>query len=296
MAEDLTDIGKDILNIRLAYLAITIFILIIAVVLQSLDVKRAMEPLRKVTIELNQIAMGHQEQILTEVPEDVRPLVEEVNRLIMLIARRLQNSRTAISNLAHALKTPLAVMLRMSENAELQTHSELKQLLVSQAEIIHCRIDRELKRARLAGHMQSGTAFNPYQEISALAKLLKNIYSEKDLNITINAPDSPIPFDREDILEIIGNLADNACKWAQKAVNISLNFQQQLIICVEDDGPGCSEYELSKLALRGVRLDETVQGNGLGLAIVRDIAEFYSGTMVLSRGKNLAGLLVTVTI
>jgi signal transduction histidine kinase len=254
-----------------------------------------MEPLRKIVIELNQIAMGQQEQILTEVPEDVRPLVKEVNRLIILIARRLQQSRTAIGNLAHALKTPLAMMVRISENPELKDHIELKQLLVSQAETIHARIERELNRARLAGHIQSGTFFNPYQELSTLAKLLNNIYSEKVLEITIDAPDSLIPFDREDVLEIIGNLADNACKWAKKIVNISLEFQQQLIIRVEDDGPGCPEHELKQLALRGVRLDETIQGHGLGLAIVRDIAEFYNGKMILSRGKNLGGLLVTVT-
>jgi signal transduction histidine kinase len=296
IAEDLTEIGKDILHIRLAYLGITILILILAIVLQSLDVKRAMLPLRKVVIELNQIAIGQQEQILTEVPAEIQPLVNEVNRLIILIARRLQQSRTAIGNLAHALKTPLAVLVRVGENPELAAHVELKQLLISQTEIIEERIQRELKRARLAGHIQSGAAFNPYQEISVLAKLLNNVYPDKNLDIYINAPNHLIPFDREDILEIIGNLADNACKWAHKTVNITVSFQQILTISIEDDGPGCPEHELKLLAQRGVRLDETVQGHGLGLAIARDIALFYSGRMQLARSPNLGGLLVTVKI
>lgn len=295
IAEDLTEIGKDILSIRLVYLCITIFILILAIALQTLDVKRAMHPLRKVVFELDRIANGQQEQILTEVPEEIEPLVKEVNRLIILIARRLQQSRTAIGNLAHSLKTPLAVMVRITENSEIKAHPELTQLLLSQTETINNRIQRELKRARLAGHIQSGASFNPFQELLVLAKLLNNVYMEKNLIININAPDKLIPFDREDLLEIIGNLADNACKWANTVVNISVEFQQnKLIIEVEDDGPGCPEKNLKQLALRGVRLDETVQGHGLGLAIVRDIADFYKAQLNLGRSQNLGGLLVTI--
>ena len=294
IAEDLTEIGKDIVEFRLIYLGITIFILALAITLQSTDVKRAMRPLQKIVLELNLIAIGQQEQILTEVPEEIRPLVKEVNRLIILIQRRLVQSRIAIGNLAHALKTPLAVMVRTLETPELQVHAELRELLASQTETIHNRIERELKRARLAGNIQSGVSFNPYQEVSALAKLLNNIYAERNLIINIDAPNEFIPFDREDLLEIIGNLADNACKWANQIVNITVIFQKHIIISVEDDGPGCPESELEQLALRGVRLDETIQGHGLGLAIVRDIAEYYGGKMQLSRSKNLGGLLISV--
>jgi signal transduction histidine kinase len=146
-----------------------------------------------------------------------------------------------------------------------------------------------------AGHIQSGTAFNPYQELTTLADLLGNIYTGKHLAINVEAPDYPIPFDREDLLEIIGNLADNACKWAKSTVAISVTYQPNLIIKVEDDGPGCPEHELQQLTQRGVRLDESVQGHGLGLAIVRDVAEFYGGRLELARSQHLGGLLVRVS-
>ncbi|MGZ4959020.1 MAG: sensor histidine kinase [Methylomonas sp.] len=294
VAEDLTDIGQDILHIRQAYLGGTLIILALAILLQSLDVRRAMKPLHAVQLELGNIANGHQQQITSEVPAEIRPLVKEVNRLISLIERRLQQSRTAIGNLAHALKTPLAVLVRLSENPEMKTQQVLNNLLISQTATMHDRIDRELKRARLSGHIQSGAAFNPYQEVKVLVELLNNIYAEKHLIINIDAPDQSIPFDREDLLEILGNLADNACKWARSKVNIAIQYRQLLLITVEDDGPGCPVDELHQLAQRGVRLDESVQGHGLGLAIVRDVAEFYGGRLEIQRSLSLGGLLVTV--
>lgn len=264
VAEDLTDIGQDILHIRLAYLGVTLVILTLAIWLQSQDVKRAMRPLRAAQRELSNIANGQQQQISTAVPIEIRPLVKEVNRLIVLIERRLQQSRTAIGNLAHALKTPLAVLVRLSEHSDMAGQAQLNALLQSQAAAIQERIDRELKRARLSGHIQSGAAFNPYQELTVLAQLLNSVYSEKSLTIHIDAPDQLIPFDREDVLEILGNLADNACKWAKSQVNITVQHQTQLLIRVEDDGPGCPEEQLQQLIQRGVRLDESIQGHGLG--------------------------------
>lgn len=294
IAEDLTEIGKDILHIRLIYLLVTVVVWLLAIFLQTADVKRSMQPLRRVEEELGQIADGQRQQIAADVPAEIRSLVKEINRLITLIQRRLLQSRTAIGNLAHSLKTPLAVMVRVSENPELHAHPELQALLVTQTQAIENRIARELKRARLAGHIQSGASFNALHEVTTLAKLLKNVYTEKRLKIIVSAPDRMIPFDREDVLEIIGNLADNACIWAKTTVNIVISYQTSLVIQIEDDGPGCPEHQLQQLVQRGVRLDEKVQGHGLGLAIVNDVVEFYGGTMSLASGVNLGGLLATI--
>lgn len=296
VAEDLTDIGHDILNIRLAYLGVTLIILTLAILLQSIDVKRAMRPLSAAQQELRNIANGQQQQISIDVPMEIRPLVKEVNRLIVLIERRLQQSRTAIGNLAHALKTPLAVLVRLSEHPDMANQPTLNGLLKSQTEVIQDRINRELKRARLSGHIQSGAAFNPYQELTVLAELLNSVYSERQLNIHIDAPDQLIPFDREDVLEILGNLADNACKWSKARVNITVRYQEKLTVIVEDDGPGCPEEELQQLTQRGVRLDESVQGHGLGLAIVRDVVAFYQGQMNIKPSTLLGGLSVKVVL
>ncbi len=294
VAEDLTDIGNDIGHIRLAYLALTLIILLIAIGLQSNDVRRALKPLEAAREELTEIAVGHQQQIQTKVPVEIKPLVKEVNRLLILVERRLSQSRTAIGNLAHALKTPLAMLFRLAEDPLFSQYPELRQQFQQQTQAMHERIDRELKRARISGNMQTASVFNPRQELTALAMLLHNIYADKNLLIQVNAPDQLINFDREDMLELIGNLLDNACKWATRHVVISVENHQGMIVRVEDDGPGCSEQDMRQLSQRGLRLDEAVQGHGLGLAIVRDIAESYKGTLRISRGSELGGLAVTV--
>lgn len=294
VGEDLTDIGRDIDQIRLAYLVLTAMVLLIAIGLQSNDVRRSLRSLQAARDELALIASGRQQQIQARVPTEIKPLVEEVNRLLVLVERRLHQSRTAIGNLAHALKTPLAMLFRLAEHSQLDAHPELRQQLQQQTQAIHERIERELKRARISGNTQTASVFNPRQELTALAMLLHNIYIDKGLMIQVNAPDQLIHFDREDMLELTGNLLDNACKWANRHVVINVENRQGMIISVEDDGPGCAEQDMLQLSQRGLRLDEAVQGHGLGLAIVRDIAEFYGGTLMIARSQTLGGLLVNV--
>ncbi len=294
IAEDLSDIGHDIDHIRLAYLVLTAMVLLTAIALQSNDVRRSLKPLQAARDELAEIAYGRQSQIQARVPAEIKPLVAEVNRLLVLVERRLHQSRTAIGNLAHALKTPLAMLFRLAENSQLDDHPELRNQLQQQTQAIHERIERELKRARISGNMQTASVFNPQQELTALVMLLQNVYAEKNLMIHVDAPDQLINFDREDMLELTGNLLDNACKWADKQVVVSVEHGAGITISVEDDGPGCSVQDMQQLSKRGLRLDEAVQGHGLGLAIVRDIAVFYGGTLEISRSEQLGGLLVSV--
>ncbi|MEQ1637708.1 MAG: sensor histidine kinase [Methylococcales bacterium] len=296
VAEDLSAVDHDITAIRFAYFSLTLIILGCAIALQRYDVQRALRPLANVGQELEYITNGHQQQITLDVPSEIKPLVKEVNRLLALVVRRLQQSRTAIGNLAHALKPPLALLFRVAEHPAFNEHPELRQQLQSQTDAIHQCIERELKRARIAGNSQASLAFNPYAELMALAKLLKNIYAEKHLDIKVSAPDVLVHFDREDLLEMIGNLLDNACKWAKHAISVEVSFADMLIIVVADDGPGCDELDAQSLTQRGLRLDESVQGHGLGLAIVSDIAEFYTGVLQISRSKALGGLLATVRL
>lgn len=154
-------------------------------------------------------------------------------------------------------------------------------------------MERELKRARLAGPSPSGRCFSPRLDLTDLARLLETVYSEKGLNIAVEAPDTRVPYDREDIMELAGNLADNACKWAVNRVRIRVEYAPQgLNISVEDDGRGCTAEEIEQLAQRGIRLDETKQGHGLGLAIVQDICNAYQGRLEFARAEKLGGLLV----
>lgn len=294
VAEDLSAVDHDITSIRLAYFALTLLILGSAIALQRWDVKRALEPLAKVSNELEQIGNGQQQQISQEVPDEITPMVKEINRLLELVVRRLQQSRTAIGNLAHALKPPMAMLFKVAEHPLFDEHPELRQQLQTQTDSIHHCIERELKRARIAGDQRTQLAFNPHDEIISLAQLLKNIYAEKQLLIKVSAPDLLIHFDREDLLEMLGNLLDNACKWAKHQVSVEISVSSMLTISVADDGPGCSQADTEFLIQRGLRLDESIQGHGLGLAIVFDIVNSYHGDLQISRSQELGGFLAQI--
>jgi signal transduction histidine kinase len=295
VGEDLTDIREAILHIRLAYLALTVAVLACAVLLQSADVRRALRPLGIIRKELRYIAGGQKKYIEAPAPKEIQPLADEINRLLVLVERRLQQSRTAIGNLAHALKTPLAVLFRAAAHPALESCPELRRQLQEQTQAMHEKIERELKRARLSGAGQAAADFNPQAELTVLINILQSIYAEKNLAVELIATNRLLPFDRQDMLELIGNLADNACKWAVKNVLLQVVCRKELFIRVADDGPGCPQEKLTELTRRGLRLDESIQGHGLGLAIARDIVEFYGGSMELKR-SHLGGLEVVVRL
>ena len=302
VAEDMSGARQEIWETGLLSLAVFVPLLATALLLQGLAVSRALAPLRRVREELAEVGAGQLARIQEPVPREVRPLVDEVNRLLVLLEQRVRQSRTAIGNLAHALKTPLAVLLQAGEAPGVP--EALRETVRAQAGAIHERVDRELRRARLAGPggHGAGAQFNPGAELPALVRMLKSVHHEKTLSIEVQAPDRRLPFDREDMLELLGNLADNACKWARQRVRIELaerparGERPVLEIRVCDDGPGCSEDALARLPARGVRLDESRSGHGLGLTIVRDIAEVLGGTLAFGRSQALGGLEVRVDL
>jgi signal transduction histidine kinase len=294
VGEDLTDLRGEIARLSLGYLVLILAVLGLAVILQTLDVRRALRPLGALRRELARVMRGESPTLETEVPGEIRPLVDEINRLLGLVQRRLQQSRTAVGNLAHALKTPLALLFRIAEDPELELPPGIRRQLQSQTAAIRERLERELKRARLAGSGSSAVQFNPRDELQVLAQVLDSVYRDKRLDIDLRVPDRPIRYDREDFLELVGNLADNACKWARRTVRIEVEEGAGLRLAVSDDGPGCAPEEAEKLARRGLRLDESKDGHGLGLAIARDIVEFYGGTLRIDRAPDLGGLRVRV--
>lgn len=294
VGEDLTDIRRNIRELEYVFLVLNALIIIAALVSQWFFVGRAMRPYLLLRRELSLIAVGDDAgQYATA---DSLPPLDEIKRLMSLLNRRIQLSRTAIGNLAHALKSPLAILYRLADDPLLQARPELARDIKCQSGTIRDLIERELLRARLAGTAAPGSRLNPYQELGSLIRVLRVIYAHKSLNFTINAPDREIPFDRQDILELLGNLADNASKWAQSRVDMRIRHENGLLIQVEDDGPGCTEDALKRLGERGLRLDESKEGHGLGLSIVRDIVDFYGGTIAYGRSAELGGFSVMVGI
>jgi len=163
-------------------------------------------------------------------------------------------------------------------------------MLTSQTANMQRLMDRVLKRARLAGSGPTAAKFDMHREIPALIQVLKNMYRKKNLTIRFTVPPSGLlSIDREDMLELAGNLLDNACKWAKSTINITLEYNQSIRLIIEDDGPGVEDAAIETLMQRGTRLDESVSGHGLGLSIAKLIVEQYGGQLVLSRSKNLGG-------
>lgn len=296
VAEDLSAVDHDITAIRVAYLGLTLMVLVFAIVLLSVDVKRSLRPVVLVGRQIEQVSSGQQQHIDLNVPSEIKPMVEEINHLLALVVRRLQQSRTAIGNLAHALKPPLAILFRIADDPLFNQNLLLRQELQAQTDSIHRFIERELKRARIAGDQQASTVFNPRQELISLKKTLRAMYADKALDIQITAPNELVHFDREDLMEMLGNLLDNACKWASKRIDVEIEFAETLTIRVADDGLGCADEDLQILTQRGLRLDESVQGHGLGLSIILDIVNSYNGNLQIGRSKSLGGFLAIVTL
>ena len=295
-SEDLTEVKQDVRDLSLVMLLISVLITLFALLVQSYLIHKALNPFLNLKWRLISLAAIDPNSTNDLNDEDPLLLSNEIQSLLQIIDRRLNQSRASIGNLAHAIKTPLAIMYRLADSTELDGHPDIRSQFQKHASDILNLVERELKRARIAGiGGKDLLGFHPQVELQTLSKVLKTLYRDKPLIITISAPDMLVNYDRQDILELIGNLADNASKWAYEKVNITLkNGQDGLEIIVEDDGPGCSPEIIRELIARGLRASETKEGHGLGLAIVNDIVEFYNGKLVFEKSQTLGGLRVIV--
>jgi len=265
--------------------------LIAAVLIQ---VRFGLIPLRRMRAALTDIRAGRAEKLSGEFPAEVQPLADELNALLEHNARVVERARTHVGNLAHALKTPLAVL---SNEATRET-GPLAQSVARQTAVMRRQIDRNLSRARAAataGVLGARTPVLPV--IEDLKRTLERIHAERRIAIEITGErEAAFRGERQDLEEMLGNLMDNGCKWARARVGVAIACaDERLRIIVEDDGPGLSAEERMQLFQRGKRLDEAVPGSGLGLAIVRDIAGLYDGSVALDEGA-LGGLKVTLTL
>ena len=219
--------------------------------------------------------------------------MHEVNWLLKVLDQRSQRSRNALGDLAHALKTPLTILQQLPLESTLKSQPEICHILNTQTTNMQKMMERVLKRARMAGSGPTFIIFDIKQEIPALIKALQSMYRDKNLTIGFVAPETTtLLIDREDMLELAGNLLDNACKWAKSRVSLHFDINRVIRLIVEDDGPGVSDADFATLTQRGTRLDEAVSGHGLGLSIAQSIAEQYGGQLVLGRSKQLGGFYV----
>ena len=294
VARDYTPILESFAQVRLGGLGLVGVALFILLLLQRYAVKLAMRPLERARRQIAQLQQGERQQLDIQAPVELQPLVEQINHLLAHTDETLKRSRHALGNLGHALKTPLAVLGSLVRHEELQAHPQLQAALREQLEQIQQRVARELGRARLAGDVLPGAYFDCAAELAPLFDTLHMIH-HRGLHLHWHThEDCRLPWDREDMLELLGNLLDNACKYARSEVLLSIEpTPEGYLIRVEDDGPGIPEDQREAVLERGIRLDERAEGHGLGLGIVRDILAAWNGRLTLGQSA-LGGLQASV--
>jgi signal transduction histidine kinase len=266
-------------------LGITLIILGIGLlIVVLLQIRFGLKPLRLLKDSLSNIRAGRENRLPEKFPSEIQPIVHELNALLDHSEGLLERARTQVGDLAHALKNPLTVI--RNEAGEIKDHRG--QLIREKADAMGAYVERYLSRARAAG---SGNIIGASVAVQPIAKdicyLMAHMYQDKNIDIILkDLKGLYFKGDAQDLEEMLGNLMDNACKWANSKVIVKGEQKNsRLIIDIDDDGPGIPEDQKDSVLQRGRRLDETVPGSGLGLAIVIDLAQLYHGSLTLHKSE-----------
>ena len=250
-----------------------------------MQVRIGLRPLFLLRNEIADVRKGRSGRIERTYPLEIQPLAEQVNRLLDHNTEVVERQRTHVGNLAHALKTPLSVMLAEAEGKD----DPLAEVVTRQSGVMKDQVDHHLRRARAAARALGLGERTPVAEVlDEMAVMLERVFASKGVEIDWRAPDD-LMFrgERQDLQEILGNLIENACKWAKRRVRVSAGATGlgQMVVVVEDDGPGLAEDQWEAALKRGTRMDEDAPGSGLGLSIVDDLTKAYNGRVALSRSE-----------
>jgi signal transduction histidine kinase len=253
-------------------------------------------PLRHVRRGLATMRATGASNLAEPLPMEVQPLVDELNALLEHTDRQAEEARTHAGNLAHALKTPLNVVM----NAATAQAPDLADTVIREAAVMRRQVDHHLARARAVGRRSAGMArANPYTSAEAVLRAVERLYEDVRLDLA-GERDSTVALERQDLDEIIGNLMENAAKYGGGSVFVTVDVDPDNTdwceVWIEDDGPGIPETERVRIFDRGARLDTEKPGTGLGLAIVRDVVRIYGGEVELDESEDLGGLLVKLML
>jgi signal transduction histidine kinase len=253
------------------------------------QVRGGLQPFGQLRSRLSAVRDGHERRIEGTYPAEVQPLVNDLNSLLEHREKAVQRALAKAGDLAHGLKTPLSVLAQEADQAEAEGHREAAATIHQQVDRMRRQIDYHLARARAAHSSGTPSAHCAVLvSVEGLSRTLLRIYAARGLAIEVNvSPEHSIRGQREDLDEMLGNLLDNACKWAKSTVSVrSFRENTGIVILVDDDGPGIAPDMRDVVLQRGVRADEAAPGSGLGLSIVRDLAEVYGGTIHLENSQK----------
>lgn len=250
-------------------------------------------PLRKIRVAISNMRTGQQKRVIEPMPNEVTPMVDELNALLEHNEKQAEEARRHAGNLAHALKTPLTVIM----NSATAKATDLSDTVIRESGVMRRQVDHHLARARAVGrrgHAHSRARVWP--SLQAVERAVGRLY--KHVRIDIDGDqDAVVSVERQDLDEMIGNLVENAAKYGGGSVFVTVETGDEFVeLLIEDDGLGIPEEERIRIFDRGVRLDSGKPGTGLGLAIVRDVAEIYDGGVDLEESEDLGGLLVRLKL
>lgn len=274
---------------------------VVLLLVQTVIFRWGLKPLRDVAIEVNRIERGEKGEISGEYPVELRALTENLNALIRTNDSSLKRYRNALGDLAHSLKTPLAV-IRTSLDREPELGAGRSGLRDSLDQLAST-IDYQLQRAVAAGRSVIGKSIEIEPIVEMIVSSLRKVHADREISIAADVePGTKFRGDRGDLMEMLGNIADNACKWARETVTVKVSHTRDsapkarfsLIIEVHYDGAGMPEEDIARALLRGTCLDQTTAGHGIGLAVVKELfEEVYNGHLVINSSPS--GTVVTMT-
>ena len=289
VAEDIAPIRQQLRQYTFYALTLVLLVTIILIYLQQRILAKSFYIFTWLRQNLSSIRHRKAQQPDLQIPLEIAPLVAEIEKLVDHLRNRIERTRHSIGNLAHELKRPIQLLSMQQENennsAQAEPLAEIKRIL-----------QRELKRAKISGSSKAGGDFIIADEMRFMIAVMAKIYPRIQVELACENLADPLELDRDDMLELTGNLLDNACKFASSKAILGITVtQRKLTLIFEDDGKGLDIQQVAEIKQRGVRLDETVAGHGLGLGICNDIIDTYQGDISFSKSR-LGGLKVTLEI
>jgi len=280
------------------YMIIVTLAMIASIVVGFIQVKRGLASFNELRANLTGVREGRDARLGGEYPTEVQPLVNELNALLGDREERVTRALTKAGDLAHGLKTPLTLLNQQAERAKAEGQNALAAAITQQVDRMRRQVDYHLAHARASASGGDPTArCHVLTSADALARTMMTIHADRHLSIDVNVPHEHfVRGRREDYEEMLGNLVDNACKWARSRVEVRSSIVDgSVVTTVDDDGPGLDPSLWESVLKRGVRADEAAPGSGLGLAIVADLAELYGGTISLGPSPR-GGLRATLVL
>jgi two-component system sensor histidine kinase PhoQ len=291
VAEDAPVVDQQVIHFRMILMRWLSGAAILMILIQFVLLRWGLSPLRQIGKDLALIEQGIKSQLDGVYPAELEGLVKNLNGLISSERAHMERYRNTLADLAHSLKTPLAILRGCLGQKTID--SGIIQAQISRMNEI---VEYQLQKAAAKGQRQLTSRVNVSEVIKKIITSLDKVYQAKEINFIAELPEScHLHCEEGDLYEIIGNLLDNAAKWSKKVVKVSLlksdNPQYSQILIIEDDGPGIAENKLEHILQRGVRADENIDGHGIGMAIVNELLQLLQGELVAGKSQELGGML-----